>query len=150
MQTWGLATILEGYSPPIAPLAPSLIMMNITWQCKYLRTLQRRNLPSPYKTQCGSLQLKYFKGYSMHLCWLEKLTDHVVSLCNCKDWFMPGTCSCFYYYQKLWIAKHEILFKRCQPVFCYEVKKNCLGHHFKSNFLISLPLFSIHSESTII
>eukprot|EP00794_Sanderia_malayensis_P005438 gene5438-6117_t len=49
-----------------------------------------KNLPAPYKTNCGKLRLKYFPTYSMHLCWLEKLTDHVVGKCGCKDWFMPG------------------------------------------------------------
>eukprot|EP00795_Rhopilema_esculentum_P012244 gene12244-2879_t len=55
-----------------------------------VKKTQRRNLPSPYKTQCGSLKLKYFKGYSRNLCWLEQLTDDVVGHCGCKDWFMPG------------------------------------------------------------
>ena len=34
--------------------------------------------------------MKYFNGYSMNTCWLEKLTDYVVKHCNCKDFFMPG------------------------------------------------------------
>eukprot|EP00795_Rhopilema_esculentum_P012217 gene12217-2846_t len=49
-----------------------------------------KNLPHPYETNCGKLKLKYFRSYSKHLCWLEKLTDHVVNLCGCKDWFMPA------------------------------------------------------------
>ena len=48
------------------------------------------NLPYPYETNCGKLQLTYFKGYSKHLCWLEKLTETVITKCGCKDWFMPG------------------------------------------------------------
>lgn len=48
------------------------------------------NLESPYKTHCGSLKLNYFKGYSMHTCWLEQLTDYVDKMCKCKDFFMPG------------------------------------------------------------
>eukprot|EP00112_Aurelia_sp_Birch-Aquarium-sp1_P001930 Seg1212.4 transcript_id=Seg1212.4/GoldUCD/mRNA.D3Y31 product="Acid-sensing ion channel 3" protein_id=Seg1212.4/GoldUCD/D3Y31 len=58
----------------------------------YIEVKKRKvkNLPHPYKTNCGKLDLKYFSGYSMHLCWLEKLTDHVVKECGCKDWFMPG------------------------------------------------------------
>eukprot|EP00794_Sanderia_malayensis_P005607 gene5607-6297_t len=55
-----------------------------------LKKQKIKSLPAPYKTHCGSLKLNYFKGYSMHLCWLEKLTDYVVGHCGCKDWFMPG------------------------------------------------------------
>nr|CAL36112.1 hydra Na channel 3 [Hydra vulgaris] len=48
------------------------------------------NLEAPYKTKCGSVELKYFDSYSMHTCWLEQLTDHVYKVCKCKDVFMPG------------------------------------------------------------
>ncbi|XP_057307360.1 acid-sensing ion channel 1C-like [Hydractinia symbiolongicarpus] len=48
------------------------------------------NLESPYKTHCGSLNLKYFKSYSRNTCWLEQLTDYVNESCGCKDFFMPG------------------------------------------------------------
>ncbi|XP_047135886.1 acid-sensing ion channel 1 isoform X1 [Hydra vulgaris] len=48
------------------------------------------NLEAPYKTKCGSLKLKYFDSYSLDTCWLEQLTDHVHSVCKCKDFFMPG------------------------------------------------------------
>ncbi|NP_001296667.1 acid-sensing ion channel 1-like [Hydra vulgaris] len=48
------------------------------------------NLEKPYKTECGTVKLKYFDRYSMHTCWLEQLTDYVNKMCHCKDFFMPG------------------------------------------------------------
>ncbi|XP_065648616.1 acid-sensing ion channel 1C [Hydra vulgaris] len=58
-----------------------------TVQIKKKKTL---NLKAPYATNCGSKPLKYFDHYSTNTCWLERLTDHVVTNCNCKDSFMPG------------------------------------------------------------
>eukprot|EP00794_Sanderia_malayensis_P005606 gene5606-6296_t len=56
-----------------------------------LKKKKIKNLPPPYKSKCGSKNLKYFnERYSKHLCWLEMLTDHVTSECGCKEWFMPG------------------------------------------------------------
>ena len=48
------------------------------------------NLKAPYKTKCGSLELKYFKKYSYDACWLEQLTEYVEQSCHCKESFMPG------------------------------------------------------------
>jgi len=59
--------------------------------------MQTTNLPYPYKSNCSSPKMKYFKGaYSKEMCQLEKLTDHLVKKCKCRAPFMPGnaqTCS---------------------------------------------------------
>ncbi|NP_001296668.1 acid-sensing ion channel 5-like [Hydra vulgaris] len=58
-----------------------------------INKIKTKNLKYPYKTRCGSLNLKFFKGYSKQLCWLDQLTDYVNSKCGCKDFFMPGNIS---------------------------------------------------------
>ena len=61
----------------------------VTFIC-LLFSIQTINLKKPYKTECGVKPLKYFNDYSENACWVERLTDYVVSKCNCKDGFMPG------------------------------------------------------------
>ncbi|KAK3748780.1 hypothetical protein QZH41_013516 [Actinostola sp. cb2023] len=54
-----------------------------------LRLAKEKNLPYPYKTNCGGKTLKYFTKYSSSNCYLELLTDYVVKMCHCRIWFMP-------------------------------------------------------------
>ncbi|EDO48656.1 predicted protein [Nematostella vectensis] len=54
-----------------------------------LKRTKVTNLPFPYKTMCGMPELKYFNSYSKSKCFLDKLTQYVVTLCGCRDWFMP-------------------------------------------------------------
>jgi len=85
----GIHLILHGQDE--TPVKMQGIMLS-TGFATYIKVTKRKviNLPYPYETNCGKLALKYFKGYSKHLCWLEKLTETVVTTCGCKDWFMPG------------------------------------------------------------
>jgi len=55
-----------------------------------IKQSKKLNLEPPFKTKCGRPELKYFDHYSENTCWLERLTDYVVSKCHCKDGFMPG------------------------------------------------------------
>ena len=64
------------------------------------------NLPSPYATNCGTKKLKFFNMYSMNLCWLDSVTQHVQNTCGCKDYFMPGheipVCGIFQFMNCTW------------------------------------------------
>ncbi|XP_065071439.1 acid-sensing ion channel 1B-like [Rhopilema esculentum] len=86
----GIQLILHGQDEtPVKMLGVMLSPGFIT----YVQVKRRKikNLPPPYKSNCGSKKLKYFsERYSKHLCWLETLTDHVIEECGCKEWFMPG------------------------------------------------------------
>lgn len=85
----GIHLILHGHDEtPVRIRGPMIPPGFSTYiQVEKKKTL---NLKSPYKTHCGALELKYFDGYSMNLCWLEQLTDFVEHKCGCKDFFMPG------------------------------------------------------------
>ncbi|XP_032222094.2 acid-sensing ion channel 1B [Nematostella vectensis] len=94
-----------------------------------LKRTKVTNLPFPYKTMCGMPELKYFNSYSKSKCFLDKLTQYVVTLCGCRDWFMPGegkipvcdyetAASCMW---KAWAYFEENKLDQC-PVACNSVE----------------------------
>ncbi|XP_057315804.1 acid-sensing ion channel 1B-like [Hydractinia symbiolongicarpus] len=85
----GIHLILHGSQETPVKMTGQMISPGYT---SYIQVEKKKilNLKAPYKTNCGSLPLKYFKVYSKHTCWLEQLTNHVEKICHCKDFFMPG------------------------------------------------------------
>jgi len=60
-----------------------------------LSKTETENLPPPYATECGEIQLKYYKKYNQKACLLEKLTDYVGEKCNCRESYMPDNGKLF-------------------------------------------------------
>ena len=55
-----------------------------------LDTTKMSTLGVPYG-DCNSKPLKYYNGeYTESKCFLECATEHIVSKCGCRNFYMPG------------------------------------------------------------